>query len=114
MVEIDEKKIFSIIQKAKESGSLKIGINEVTKAIERKQVKLVIYATDVSPSEIVAHVDGLCSEMDIVCVKMGTKAEFDALISDIKKPAVSKVEEVKKEEVKEEKIEKKEEEVKED
>ena len=32
MVEIDEKQVFSLIQKAKETGSVKIGANEVTKS----------------------------------------------------------------------------------
>ena len=46
MVEIDEKQAFSIVQKAKETGSIRIGVNEVTKAIERGQAKVVFYAKD--------------------------------------------------------------------
>jgi large subunit ribosomal protein L7Ae len=80
MVEIDEKKAFSIFQKAKESGKVKVGANEVTKAVERKQAKFVITATDVSPAEIVAHFEGLCSELGILYSSMGTKAELGALI----------------------------------
>lgn len=80
MVEIDEKQIFSIIQKAKESGSIKIGVNEVTKAIERGQAKLVVNATDVSPAEIVAHFPGLCKEMKAVHASVGTRAELGATV----------------------------------
>jgi large subunit ribosomal protein L7Ae len=76
MVEIDEKQIFSIIQKAKEGGSIRIGANEATKAVERGQAKLVVTATDVSPAEIVAHFEGLCKEMKIVYASVGTKAEL--------------------------------------
>ena len=80
MVEIDEKQVFSLIQKAKETGSIKIGANEVTKAVERGQAKLVVSATDVSPAEIVAHFEGLCKEMKIVYLSAGSKAELGALV----------------------------------
>ena len=129
MVEIDEKQVFSILQRAKESGQIKIGINEVTKAIERKQTKLVIYANDVSPVEIVAHLKGLSKEMGVVCLNIGTREELgstakiksttaigvvdagsgneelDLLIKDLKKNEVPKTENVvvekkQKEEVK--------------
>lgn len=80
MVEINEKQVFAIIQTAKESGALKIGVNEVTKAIERKQAKLVVYGTDVSPAEIVHHLDGLSKEMGITCLKQGSKTELGTLV----------------------------------
>lgn len=80
MVEIDDKQIFSIIQKAKETGKLRIGANEVTKAVERKQAVLVVSATDVSPAEIVAHFSGLCSEMKIAYASVGTRAELGSLV----------------------------------
>jgi len=129
MVEIDEKQVFAIISKAKESGSIKIGVNEVTKAIERGQAKLVASATDVSPAEIVAHLEGLSNEMNAVYAAVGTRAELgaavgiknttaiavidagsakkdlDALVASLKED--DKVEEVKAEEVVEEKAEEK-------
>ena len=80
MVEIDEKQVFSLIQKAKETGSVRIGANEVTKAVERGQAKLVLSANDVSPAEIVAHFEGLCNEMKIVYLSAGSKAELGALV----------------------------------
>ena len=80
MVEIDEKQVFSILQKAKESGKLRIGANEVTKAVERAQAKLVVVAGDVSPAEIVAHFPGLCKEMKIIFAKVGTKAELGSAV----------------------------------
>ena len=80
MVEIDEKQGFSIIQKAKESGSVRIGINEVTKAIERGQAKAVFYANDVSPAEIVAHIPSICNEMKVICAQIGSKAELGSAV----------------------------------
>ena len=76
MVEIDEKQGFSIIQKAKETGTVKIGINEVTKAIERGEAKMVLVANDISPAEIVAHIPGLCKEMNILFNEIGNKTEL--------------------------------------
>ena len=80
MTEIDEKQIFSIVQKAIESGKVKCGVNEVTKSVERKQAKLVVYASDVSPKEIVAHLGPLSKEMDILCYEVGTKQELGSLL----------------------------------
>lgn len=80
MTEIDEKQIFAVLQKAKESGSIKIGANEATKAVERGQAKLVVTASDVSPAEIVAHFPGLCKEMKIAFANVGTKAELGAAV----------------------------------
>jgi large subunit ribosomal protein L7Ae len=79
-MEIDEKQVFSIIQKAKETGSIKIGVNEVTKAIERGQAKLVANASDVSPAEIVAHLPGLCKEMKAIHTVAGNKAELGSSV----------------------------------
>ena len=80
MVEIDEKQAFAIVSKAKETGKVKIGANEVTKALERGQVSLVITATDVSPAEIVAHFEGLCNEMSVPYLSGGSKAELGSLV----------------------------------
>lgn len=80
MVEIDEKQVFAIISKAKESGSIKIGVNEVTKAIERGQAKLVAAASDVSPAEIVAHLEGLSNEMNALYAVAGSRAELGAAV----------------------------------
>jgi large subunit ribosomal protein L7Ae len=76
MVEIDEKQVFSILQKAKESGRIKVGANEATKALERGEAKLIVTATDVSPAEIVAHFPGLSKEMKVAFANVGTKVEL--------------------------------------
>lgn len=73
---IDEKLVFSIIQKAKESGKIAIGANQTTKSVERGVAKLVVAATDVSPAEIIAHFNPLCKEMKIAYLNVGTKAEL--------------------------------------
>lgn len=68
--------IYSIIEKARKSGKVEKGTNEVTKAIERGVAKLVVYAGDVEPKEIVAHLSVLCKEKGIKCVEADSKQKL--------------------------------------
>jgi large subunit ribosomal protein L7Ae len=54
--------IYEALRVAHQSGKVKKGTNEVTKAIERGVSKLVIIAEDVEPPEVVAHLPILCEE----------------------------------------------------
>ena len=54
--------IYEALRVAHQSGKVKKGSNEVTKAIERGISKLVIIAEDVEPPEVVAHLPILCEE----------------------------------------------------
>lgn len=57
--------VYQILEKAKRTGKIEKGTNEVTKAIERGTAKFVAYAADVEPKEIVAHLAVLCKEKGI-------------------------------------------------
>jgi len=57
--------IYEAVRVAHQSGKVKKGTNEVTKAIERGISKLVIVAEDVEPPEVVAHLPILCEEHGI-------------------------------------------------
>jgi large subunit ribosomal protein L7Ae len=57
--------IYEALRVAQQSGKVKKGTNEVTKAIERGISKLVIIAEDVEPAEVVAHLPILCEEHGI-------------------------------------------------
>lgn len=54
--------IYEALRVSQQSGKVKKGTNEVTKAIERGISKLVIIAEDVEPPEVVAHLPILCEE----------------------------------------------------
>ena len=54
--------IYEAVRLAKQSGMVRKGTNEITKAIERGISKLVIIAEDVEPPEVVAHLPILCDE----------------------------------------------------
>jgi len=68
--------VYQIIEKAKKTGKIEKGTNEVTKAIERGVAKLVAYASDVDPKEIVAHLPVLCKEKGIVCKEVDSKQKL--------------------------------------
>ena len=68
--------IYNIIEKAKKTGKIEKGTNEVTKAIERETAKLVVYASDVEPKEIIQHIPILCKEKKIKCVEVDNKKKL--------------------------------------
>ncbi len=67
---------YSIVERAKKTGKIEKGTNEVTKAIELGTAKLVVYAADVSPKEIVAHLSALCKEKNIPCHEVDSKQKL--------------------------------------
>jgi len=68
--------IYQIIEKARRTGKIEKGTNEVTKAIERGTAKLVVYASDVDPKEIVQHIPFLCKEKKIPCKEVDNKQKL--------------------------------------
>ena len=72
--------VYQIVEKARRTGKIEKGTNEVTKAIERGQAKAVIYATDVDPKEIVLHLAPLCKEKGIKCLEADSKQKLGIAI----------------------------------
>ncbi|NYZ77759.1 50S ribosomal protein L7ae [Candidatus Micrarchaeota archaeon] len=68
--------ILEMLSVAKESGKVKKGINEATKAIERKTAQFVVVAEDVTPEEIVIHIPMLCKEKGVPYAFLPTKKEL--------------------------------------
>lgn len=67
---------YTIIEKARKTGKIEKGTNEVTKAIERGTAKFVAYAGDVEPKEVVAHIPILCKEKGIKCAEVDNKQKL--------------------------------------
>ena len=67
---------YSVVEKARKTGKIDKGTNEVTKAIERGVAKLVVYASDVTPKEIIAHIPLLCKEKNIPCEEVDSKQKL--------------------------------------
>jgi len=56
---------YTIVEKARKTGKIEKGTNEVTKAIERGTAKLVVAASDVDPKEITQHLAIICKEKGV-------------------------------------------------
>jgi len=74
---------YEALQIATQTGQVRKGTNETTKAVERGKAKLVVIAEDVDPPEVVAHLPLLCEERKIPYVfvpskeKLGSSAGID-------------------------------------
>lgn len=68
--------VYEIVEKARKTGKIEKGANEATKASERGTAKLVVYAADVDPKQIVAHLPIVCKEKDILCVEADSKKKL--------------------------------------
>ncbi len=65
--------IYELIEKARKTGKVEKGTNEVIKAIERGTAKLVAYGLDVDPKEIVQYIPILCKDKNIPCMEADKK-----------------------------------------
>ncbi len=75
---MNEDKILELIEIARDTGKIKKGANEATKAIEKGDAKLVVYAGDVSPKEVVMHLPLLCKEKNVACIEIKSKEALGA------------------------------------
>ena len=71
-----QNEALTLLEKARETGKIKKGTNETTKAVERGIAKLVYIAMDVDPPEIVAHLPLLCEEKNIPYIYVKSKDEL--------------------------------------
>ena len=87
-------KVYEVIEVAKTTGKLRKGSNEATKSIERGTAKLVAFAKDTQPPEIIMHIPLLCKEKGIPCAEVPSKEELGAAAGiDVGTAAVAVLEE---------------------
>lgn len=67
---------YEALRQARQTGKVRKGTNETTKAIERGIAKLVVIAEDVEPPEVVAHLPILCDEGKIPYVFVPSKGNI--------------------------------------
>lgn len=65
---------------ANETGQVRKGTNETTKAVERGTAKLVVIAEDVDPPEVVAHLPLICDERKIPYVFVPNKQKLGSSV----------------------------------
>lgn len=68
--------VYEAVRVAKQSGRVRKGTNETTKAIERGISKLVVIAEDVEPPEVVAHLPILCAERNTPFIFVPSKQQL--------------------------------------
>ena len=72
------EKAYEAIEIARSTGKIKKGTNEATKAIERGVAKMVVYAANTSPKEVIMHIPMLCKEKGILCAEVPSREELGA------------------------------------
>jgi large subunit ribosomal protein L7Ae len=68
--------ILEAVRVATQSGKVRKGTNEATKAIERGISKLIVIAEDVEPPEVVAHLPIICDEQGAAYAFVPSKQEL--------------------------------------
>jgi len=72
------EKAYEAIEIARSTGKIKKGTNEATKAIERGAAKMVVFAGNTSPKEVIMHIPMLCKEKGILCIEVPSREELGA------------------------------------
>lgn len=75
-----QTKALEVLETAKNTGKIKKGVNEVTKAVEKKIAKFVVIAGDVIPPENVMHLPMLCDEKEIPYLYVDKKEDIGKTI----------------------------------
>jgi large subunit ribosomal protein L7Ae len=67
-----QKQILELVSKSK----TKVGVNEVTKSLDRGIAKLIVIAQDVDPKEIVKHLPDMAKQKGVSIAYVSSKAEL--------------------------------------
>lgn len=73
-----QNKALEALELARDTGKIKKGANEATKAIERSTAQLVLIGGDVEPEEIVMHLGPLCDEKQIPYIFVNRQNDIGA------------------------------------
>ena len=73
-----QNKALEALELARDTGKIKKGANEATKAVERGTAEIVLIGADVSPEEIVMHIPGLADEKEIPFIFISKQADLGA------------------------------------
>ena len=74
--EMKTEEILELVEVARDTGKIRKGINEATKAAERGTAKYVVVADDVDPPEVAMHLEPLCSEKNVKLLRVSSKNEL--------------------------------------
>ncbi|NHI91713.1 MAG: 50S ribosomal protein L7ae [Candidatus Lokiarchaeota archaeon] len=81
------------LEKARETGKIRKGTNETTKAIEKGKALLVVIAEDVEPPEVVAHLPILCKEKKVPYLYLPNKKQLGRAVGiEVSSAAIAVIE----------------------
>jgi large subunit ribosomal protein L7Ae len=67
---------YEIVEVARDTGKVRKGTNETTKAVERANAKFIVIAEDVDPPEIIFHLPIMCQEKNIPFIYVASKQQL--------------------------------------
>ncbi len=73
-----ENSALEALELSRDTGKIRKGTNEATKATERSTAKLIYICEDINPPEIVAHLPPLCEEKNIPYIFIKKQEELGA------------------------------------
>ena len=73
-----QNKALEALEIARDTGKIKKGSNEATKAIERGIALLVLIGSDVQPEEVVMHLPALCDEKKVPYIFINKQNDIGA------------------------------------
>ena len=73
-----QNKALEALELSRDTGKIKKGANEATKAVERSTAQLVLSGADVEPEEIVMHLGPLCDEKQIPYIYVNRQNDIGA------------------------------------
>lgn len=71
---------YEIVEIARDTGKVRKGTNETTKAVERVVAKFVAIAEDVDPPEIIFHLPIMCEEKSIPYIFVASKNKLGSAL----------------------------------
>lgn len=80
-----EKEVTAGSLSAKRPTGMRVGMNEVTKSLEKGHVALVVAARDASPPILISHLPALCYMQDAVLVPASGNGDGIAAVLGVKK-----------------------------
>lgn len=70
------RKIYELVDLAKNSRSVSRGMNEVTKALNKGKARLVVLAADALPLELILHLPDVCEDKGVAYIFVASRQEL--------------------------------------
>jgi H/ACA ribonucleoprotein complex subunit 2 len=76
-----KSRCLKVLKKANSSKNIRRGAPEVTKIVRKGKQGIVVFAADIFPVELIAHIPVLCEEKDVLYCFVNSRAELGEAVS---------------------------------